>query len=217
MTEYFMHAVLRFFTERNLLSEQIVRNMLSWRHSGFSPDAWPSSEQSERPGIDNGVQILDESSRESIAQYIALPPVSLKKIHYEAFKGRVLFHTHYNEYFKENVHMPDACPGKNRRLRPGFNTCDFLAELTQHIPPKGVHLIRRYGLYSSRTKGAWQSMSHVAERAPTGWKSRHEKQTGDPEPGDFGPKEDADFILLSHFQAVAKLRPFHSPFTLLYA
>lgn len=97
----------------------------------------------------------------------------------KVFKGRVLFHTHYNEYFKENVHM--------------FNACDFLAELTQHIPPKGVQLIRRYGLYSSRTKGAWQSMPHVAERAPAGWKIQHEKQTGNSEPGDFGPNEDADF------------------------
>jgi hypothetical protein len=74
-----------------------------------------------------------------------------------------------------------------------FNACDFLAELTQHIPPKGVQLIRRYRLYSSRTKGAWQSMPHVAERDPAGWKIQHEKQTGNPEPGDFGPNEDADF------------------------
>ena len=87
----------------------------------------------------------------------ARPPVSLKKIHYEGFKGRVLFNTHYNEYFKKNVHM--------------FNAIDFLAELTQHIPPKGVQLIRRYGLYSSRTKGAWLSMPHVSERAPPAGKA----------------------------------------------
>jgi len=40
----------------------------------------------------------------------------LKKNHYAGFKGRVLFHTRYNEYFKENVHM--------------FDACEFLAELT---------------------------------------------------------------------------------------
>jgi len=28
----------------------------------------------ERPGIDNSVRILDESSRDSLAQYIARPP-----------------------------------------------------------------------------------------------------------------------------------------------
>lgn len=74
-----------------------------------------------------------------------------------------------------------------------FDACDFLAELTQHVPPKGVHLIRRYGLYSSRIKGAWQSMTHVAERAPVGWKSQHQSLEGTPEPGDFETFEDTDF------------------------
>ena len=77
---------------------------------------------------------FDEISRENLAQYMARPLIR---------KGRVLFHTHYNEYFKENVHM--------------FEACDFLAELTQHIPPKGVQPIRRYGLYLSRIKGAWET------------------------------------------------------------
>src|SRR6056297_724470 len=86
-----------------------------------------------------------------------------------------------------------AWPSRSRRLRPEFNACDFLAVLTQLIPPKGVQLIRRYGLYSSRTKGAWESMPHVAERAPEGCKIQHEKQTGNPESGVFGPNEDADF------------------------
>jgi len=31
-----------------------------------------------------------------------------------------------------------------------FDALDFLAELTQHVPPKGVRLIRRYWLYSCR-------------------------------------------------------------------
>ena len=74
MTEYFRRTVLRFFTERKLLSEQFARNMLSWSHSGFSQVTWPSSERSERPGIDNSVRILDESSRDSLAQYMARPP-----------------------------------------------------------------------------------------------------------------------------------------------
>ena len=49
----------------------------------------------------------------------------------------------------------------------------FLLELTQHIPPRGLQYIRRYGLYSSRTKGKWPDMPHIARLAPTGWKSEH--------------------------------------------
>ena len=30
---------------------------------------------------------------------------------------------------------------------------EFLAEFTQHIPPKGAHLIRYYGWYSNKARG----------------------------------------------------------------
>jgi len=33
--------------------------------------------------------------------------------------------------------------------------------------------IRRYGLYSSRTKGKWPDMPHVMRLAPAGWKAEH--------------------------------------------
>ena len=55
--------------------------------------------------------------------------------------------------------------------RPGFSGCDFLAELTQHIPPKGIQYIRRYGLYASRTRGKWAEHPEVVRHAPEGWKA----------------------------------------------
>ena len=58
----------------------------------------------------------------------------------------------------ENVHL--------------FDPLDFLAELTQHIPPARMQLIRRYGLYSSRIKGHWTRMAYVLQRAPSGWTSQ---------------------------------------------
>lgn len=145
MVEVFRRRVIKLLVERELLNEVFARNLMSWKHSGFS--------------IDNSVRILEDSTQESLAEYIARPPISLKKIHYEPFKGRVLFHTKYSQYFKQNLHM--------------FEALDFLAELTQHIPPKGLQLIRRYGLYASRTKGRWEEMPWIAERAPDGWKATH--------------------------------------------
>ncbi|NBC29492.1 MAG: hypothetical protein GVY29_05815 [Spirochaetes bacterium] len=109
--------------------------------------------------MDNSVRILNESARESLAEYIARPPIFLKKIHYEPFQGRVLFHTTYSEYFKQNLHV--------------FNALDFLAEFTQHIPPKQLQLIRRYGSDASRRKGRWEEMPWVIKRAPEGWKAAH--------------------------------------------
>ena len=54
-----------------------------------------------------------------------------------------------------------------------------MAEATQHILPRGVQYIRRYGLYASRTKGKWPDKPHVVRLAPPGWKKEH-LQASDP-------------------------------------
>ena len=102
---------------------------------------------------------------------MARQPLSLKKIRHEPFKSRVLFHTTYSEYFKQIVKM--------------FDVLDFIAELTQHIPPRGVQLIRRYALYSLRIKGRWPEMMYVVERAPGGWKASREFAVDDSGDLDF--------------------------------
>ena len=75
------------------------------------------------------VRLTDAKSKESLAEYIARPPLSLKRIRYELFKGKVLFHSKYAEYFGDNKHV--------------FGALELLAELTQHVPPLRVSLIRR--------------------------------------------------------------------------
>jgi len=75
-------------------------------------------------------------------------------VSFESFHGKVLFHTSFNEYFKENLKL--------------FDAADFIALLTQHLPPKGAQYLRRYGLYSSRSRGKWADKPHVAALAPEG-------------------------------------------------
>ncbi|MQY56963.1 hypothetical protein GH140_02055 [bacterium] len=75
-------------------------------------------------------------------------------ITFESFNGKVLFHTAYNHYFKENLKL--------------FDAADFIALLTQHLPPKGVQHIRRYGLYSSRSRGKWIDKPYLLRLAPNG-------------------------------------------------
>jgi hypothetical protein len=57
--------------------------------------------------------------------------------------------------------------------------------------PKGLQLIRRYGLYASRTKGRWEEMPWVAQRAPDGWKATHSSSAGNDHIG-FEPLSDRD-------------------------
>ena len=91
MTELFRRKVIKYYEENKLINSDFARNLLSWKNSGFS--------------IDNSVRIFgsDEKARESLAQYIARAQVSLEKLKYEPFHGKVLFKTpKYNDYFKEN-------------------------------------------------------------------------------------------------------------------
>ncbi len=50
-------------------------------------------------------------------------------------------------------HSPNILP--NKKL---FDAEDFIAELTQHIPPLRMRLVRYYGLYSSRSRWKWPTL-----------------------------------------------------------
>lgn len=44
---------------------------------------------------------------------------------------------------------------------------DFLAEFTQHIPPKGSHLIRYYGWYSNKSRGMRKKAAAAVSDEPS--------------------------------------------------
>jgi hypothetical protein len=116
---------------------RLARNMLQWDHSGFSADV--------------SVRFPAGSSRarEPQSQTIARPPVSLSKRIVEEHAATFLYHTACNPYFRNN--------------RKVFRATDFVAELLQQLPDPRRRLIRRYGLYSSRSRGtcprasSWQA------------------------------------------------------------
>ncbi len=121
--------MVAFFLSRSLINERLARSMLGWTHSGFS--------------LDMSVKIPAASSRtrEALAQYIARPPVSLSKMLVEEHEASVLYRSEYNPYFKTNARL--------------FPALEFLVQLLQHLPDARTHLVRRYGLYSSRSRGTW--------------------------------------------------------------
>ena len=51
---------------------------------------------------------------------------------------------------------------------------DFLAEFTQHIPPKGAHLIRYYGWYSNKSRGM-RKKAEASDAAETAVESSTEE------------------------------------------
>ncbi len=150
LSHYFRASMVAFFLKRTLLNERLARNMLGWTHSGFS--------------VDLTVKIPSSSSkaREALAQYIARPPVSLQKMLVEEHAGNVLYRSEYNPYFHTDSRL--------------FPATEFLVEVLQHLPDPGSRLIRRYGLYSSRSRGTWLRKPHLARLAPEGWQKDHQEQ-----------------------------------------
>ena len=70
--------------------------------------------------------------------------------------------------------------GINRNYQV-FEPLDFLAELTQHIPNKGEHLIRYYGCYSNKARGRGPQAPHT-HRPPASPMATAETPTPAPPP-----------------------------------
>jgi hypothetical protein len=126
---------------------RFAETLLCWRHSGFS--------------VDNSVRLDSgrHTARQALAHYIARAPLSLQKLTYDRAGGKVLYHTPYNPYFKQNPSL--------------WSATDFIAHLTPFIPPWGVRSIHHFGLYSSRCKARWHLLPHIVRVAPQGWRQSH--------------------------------------------
>jgi len=166
MSEYFRRMVIKFFLKKELINAHLATSLINWKHSGFS--------------VDHSIRIPAFSirAREALSQYIARPPLSLKKTGIEENgQATAVSFTSQSEFFK----------GKTET----FPVIRFFLELTQHIPPKGCQYIRRYGLYASRTKGKWPNKPHVVRLAPAGWKEQQPQAGQDLQPYDV---EQADSV-----------------------
>ena len=67
--------------------------------------------------------------------------------------GQVIYHAEHSD--PRVFPLPGSADllGGTKRNYQVFDPLDFLAEITQHIPEPGQHLIRYYGWYSNKTRG----------------------------------------------------------------
>ena len=137
-------GVVALFLQKGLLNPDFARKLLGWEHSGFS--------------IESGTRIWDQDSREALCQYIVRAPFSLQRIRWDEQQDAITWSSSPSGYFK----------GRQRR----YSSLDFIAQVTVPIPPRGRHLVRRYGLYSSRGRGTWKDRPALRSRAPANWYGR---------------------------------------------
>jgi len=172
-----------FLLAEGKITQAVVDQMRSWRHSGFSVDHSVRLEAGDTAGI------------ERLARYMVRCPFSVERIVSVGADGKVVYRaesrpkgdglpseaaTECSEVatpsagrspYSATNGFSKAYPGSCRSLRsllplrfaPGrpsryarlevFDPLEFLAEITQHIPPPRMQLVRYFGWYSNRSRG----------------------------------------------------------------
>jgi len=134
-------AVFALYLAEGKIEPEVVENMRGWPHTGFSVDQSVLLAAGDRAGI------------ERLVGYMTRCPFSLSRLVKVTDAGQVIYKAE-----------KDACRAfpepQGDGLRPGakrnfqiLSPLEFLAEFTQHIPPRGAHLIRYYGRYSNKARG----------------------------------------------------------------
>jgi hypothetical protein len=141
LLEAWEEAVFSLYLSEGKIEPEVVENMRSWQYSGFSVDQSVLLAAGDRSGI------------ERLIQYMVRCPFSLSRLVKVSDSGQVVYKAE-----KDACHaFPDPqAKGLEAGAKRNFqilSPLDFLAEFTQHIPPKGSHTIRYMGWYSSKSRG----------------------------------------------------------------
>ena len=128
LCEALRYKLLDFLRTEGVLQAELADRMLNWRHSGFS--------------VHNRVRTNagDAAGRQRLARYMIRCPFALEKMRYVPDSGMVIYRS-----------KPHATLKRNYQLMPAIK---WLRLLMNHIPDRHEHLVRYYGYYSNRARGA---------------------------------------------------------------
>jgi hypothetical protein len=153
----FRAEVLRLLLKKQLITEQAVNNMLSWRSSGFSAHASVRADT-----IKDAVQL---------GRYMIRCPLVLKRLQWDEEQGEVV-------YAARPTRATGAFGGVVR-----WDVLEFIARVTDHIPEHGQQFVRNWGYYSNASRGkrrrrselespSAQEATDLAEQDADGWRRR---------------------------------------------
>jgi hypothetical protein len=120
LIELFRYEVLKMLKAEGKISDTVIENMLSWRHSGLNvycgPTIWPNNDQ----GL------------EDPARYIIRACFSQQRM------------THIAAADTLDGQAKVIYRSKDGRTSKTFEALDWLAQLVTHIPDKGERMVRYY-------------------------------------------------------------------------
>ena len=129
LEDIFKVSIFKMLKKEGKINDDLINKLSQWKHSGFS--------------VHNGVRIEKDNNkaREALSQYIARNAFS---------QERVTFLNSSKIIYRSKL-QKEKDKGKNNFKV--FNTQEFIAALTQHIPNKSFQTVRYYGWYSNKSRG----------------------------------------------------------------
>lgn len=121
--------VLRLLVARGKISEDVVENLLTWRHSGFSVHA--------------GAPVEDRSEAIRLGRYGIRCPLVLERLEWDETSGEVIYR---------------ARPGRHDARGESvarWDVLELLARGLDHVPDPSQQLLRYWGGYSNAGRARW--------------------------------------------------------------
>ena len=140
-------AVFALYLAEEKIEPEVVENMRTWQHSGFSVDQSVFLPAGDQAGI------------ERLIQYMTRCPFSLSRLVKVSDAGQIVYQAEKQACRAFPDPKGDGTQAGVKRNFQILPPLDFLAEFTQHIPAKGSHLIRGHrpkvgrGWYSNKSRG----------------------------------------------------------------
>ena len=129
LEEIFQYEVLKMLKNEGKITDVIIENMISWRHSGF------------HVYIGDSIFSDDQASLGNLARYIIRACFSQERMVY------------IPEQDSHDGTAKVVYTSKDRKSRKVFYALDWLARLVTHIPGRYEQTVRYYGHYSNKSRG----------------------------------------------------------------
>jgi hypothetical protein len=138
----FRAEVLRMLLAKELITEAIVDNLLSWSHSGFSAHG--------------AVRVEDRQGAVRLGRYMIRCPIVLKRLSWEADTGEVVCRSRPSR-------RAGSCLAKAR-----WDVLELLARAVDHIPEPSQQTVRYWGFSANAARGKRRKAAETGDTGPTG-------------------------------------------------
>ena len=126
----FAHKILRLLKSKDLLSDERLQLLLSFRNSGFSVDTSPTVWPQDTQGL------------ERLCRYLLRCPVSISRIHWTP-GSRTLFYESKGSHDDPLLSHPKG---------ESIDIFEFIARVLTQIPEPRKHGVHYFGAYASRAR-----------------------------------------------------------------